>query len=155
MHLYGIACACGFESLANYVARNAELETVKKLFQVREPRLLTLSSYHNLVSYLTERDYEWHRLLATHQLPFDPDCRCDALLVEGFREKVMQNLRTPYLQTNEIYSKVLRDLPDQIVDRMSPVCGNMPSHVKAFIKAMASNRDVSYAQLTNEKWYVQ
>ena len=80
LRLYAIACACGFEDQAKYVAKHAELLAVTRDFDAGNPRGLTLGSYHNLVSFLAERDYEWNRIFGEAELPQSYRCDCDPSL---------------------------------------------------------------------------
>jgi len=61
---YAIACACGLEDQAKFVARNSELLTVTRHFDIGDPKGVSLGSYHNLVSFPAERDNEWHQTSA-------------------------------------------------------------------------------------------
>ncbi|KAF9781656.1 hypothetical protein BJ322DRAFT_1077504 [Thelephora terrestris] len=69
LHLFSIACACGFEDQATYVARNAELMEFTRRFDPSNLKGLTFGAYGRLVSFLAERDSEWHRILRSTRYP--------------------------------------------------------------------------------------
>jgi len=108
LRLYGIACACGFEDRAKYVARNADLLTV-----IRRPRGValngvTVASYSRLITFLVERDNELRPVLEKGWKSFESYCTC----TEAARllyEDTKGELSTPYIQVEEVYLIALKD----------------------------------------------
>ena len=109
LRLYAIVCACGLEDQAKYVARNAELLTVTRRSDAADLRGLTVDPYHNLVSFLAQRDEDWRQDLAKVQTPNSRDCSCHKPHVEVLYSKIKKNLGVAYLSTEEIYLKALED----------------------------------------------
>jgi len=110
LHLYAIACACGFEDQAKYVARNADFHTV-----IRRPRGgtdtlngVTVASYRRLITFLVERDNALRPIFEEGWRSFESKCSC----LEGilyFYEETKEGLSTPYLQMEEVYFRALKD----------------------------------------------
>ena len=107
LRLYAIACAGGFEEQAKYVARHAKHQTVVRRSGVGDMKGLTLDSYHRLIVFLVERDDEWNRVIASARTPTLTSCTCPRRHM--LYQLVKENLSTPYLQTDEIYSRALQD----------------------------------------------
>lgn len=75
LRLYAIACACGFEELATYVARNAELLAVTRRYDISDLKGITFGAYHRLISFLADRDNNWHQTL---EVAVAPSCSSSA-----------------------------------------------------------------------------
>ena len=155
LRLYAIACTHGLEDQAKYVAKNAKLLTVTKQFNTGNPRGVTLNSYHNLVSFLAERDDEWYRALGWAYLPGGRYCKCDQSLRERFYNKIKENLRTPYLQTEEIYFEALEDQSQSREGCVSGDCMAAGPEIKGFIRRVVAEREHVCDRLMREKQYVQ
>ena len=63
LHLYAIACKCGLDDQAKYVARNAELLVVTERSPNDDLNGLTIASYHRLISFLVKRNDELKPIL--------------------------------------------------------------------------------------------
>ena len=154
LHLYAIACACGLEGQAKYVARNAEFPKITGRSDAGDLRGLTVGSYHNLVSFLAQRDSEWNQALHETQTP--GGCRCNQPWKDFLYHKIKQNLKTTHLQTGEIYLKALEDRaqsrqPGCAADN----CSVLGSEIKEFIERVVKRREDLYDKLMCEKRYVQ
>jgi len=154
LHLYAIACACGFEDQAEYVARNAELLTITKRSGAGDLKGLTVGSYHNLVSFLAERDAKWHQALGNTRFAQDPCC-CD--MQRDLYRAIKENLGRPYLQTEEVYLKALEDRSrcDQQAHHKTHNCSAVDSDIKAFVQRMVNVRETLYDNLMGKRKYVQ
>ena len=143
LRLYAIACACGFEDQAKYVARHAERLAVTRHFDAGNSRGLTLSSYHNLVSFLAERDDEWYRILGKAELPGSYHCNCDSSLKATLYRAIKGNLKMVHLQTEEIYFKALESLLylPRLTCRQAHGCVFRPSEIKEYIEKRIKERE--------------
>jgi hypothetical protein len=104
LHLYAIACRCGLDDQAKYVARNAELLVVIK----RTPddlSGLTMASYHRLITFLVERDSELKPALERRWTSFISYC---LELRENIYEKTKETLEKPCIRTEEVYLMALK-----------------------------------------------
>ena len=155
LRLYDIACACGLEDQAKYVARNSELLKVARRLDVEDIGWVSLGSYHNLVSFLAERDNEWHQTLSETSPDFD-DCRCNAQLKGELYTKIKETLKRPYLQTEQLYIKALEDRLQygQLLCCEAEKCSTAYSGMKAFIDCMVLEREKMYDNLMDGKQYV-
>jgi hypothetical protein len=106
MHLYAIACKCGFDDQAKYVARNAESLTVIRRSPDDDLNGLTVSSYRRLVSFLVERDNELNLILEKGWTSFDSYCTC-VKPWEDVYGKTKETLKKPYIRTEEVYHMAL------------------------------------------------
>ena len=106
LRLYAIACSCGLEDQAKYVARNAELVTVMRRADAGDLRGLTVASYHNLVSFLTRRDNQWHQALNRIRVPGGLSCRCYSQN-DTLYDNIKANLKVVRFSTEEVYLKAL------------------------------------------------
>ena len=143
LRLYAIACACGFEDQAKYVAEHAELLAVTRDFDAGNPRGLTLGSYHNLVSFLAERDDKWNRIFGEAELPESYRCDCDPSLKVTLYSKIKENLKMVHLQTEEIYFKALESLLylPRLTYRQVHGCVFRPSEIKEYIEKRIKERE--------------
>ena len=140
------------------MARNPELLTVTRRFDVGDSMLVTRrGSYHNLVSFLAERDDEWHKTLANASIsPAFCDCRCKAQLKEHLNNKTKENLKRPYLQAEQVYLKALEDRGEsQLVCDSFPGCSMARREIKVFIERMVQERETLCDHHMREKRYVQ
>ena len=157
LRLYAIACTHGLEDQAKYVARNAKLLTVTKQFDAGDPRGVTLGSYHNLVSFLVERDDEWYKALDQAYLPAGGRfCKCDELLREKFYNKIKQNLKGSYLQAEKAYFEALEDQSRSSREGCaSGDCLTSGPQMKSFIEGVVREKESVCDKLMREKQYVQ
>lgn len=109
LHLYAIACACGLDSQAKYLARHAEHLKVARRFDAGNLTGLKAESYVRLVSFLAVRDYEWYQILGKDLTSFGVCCPCNEGLKEEFYNEIRENLKIWHLQAEEIYFKALED----------------------------------------------
>jgi len=158
LRLYAIACTCGLEEQARFVARNSELLTVTRLFDVDDPKGVSLGSYHNLVSFLAERDNEWLQTLSKAPISLDPEgCRCGAQAKEELYNKIKENLKRPYLQTEQVYLKALEDRSryGRLMCSAGEKCSTVDSGMRAFVERMVMERESLCDRFMYEKQYVQ
>ena len=153
LRLYAIACACGLEDQAKHVARSAELLMVTGHTDAGDLRGLTVGSYHNLVSFLAQRDSEWHQLLSKARIPTDSPCECGTSWKVGLYNGIKTDLKGPYLQREEIYLKALQDRLRQL-RCMTKSCSTGDSEIRAFIEQMVKKREDLCDKLMYEKQYV-
>ena len=102
LRLYAIACACGSDDQAKYVARNAELLAVVRHAQDDGMNGLTLTSYHRLMNFLVERDNEFHPIL-------ERDWKSLLATNVGSYQRTWTELSKPYIQMGEVYLTALED----------------------------------------------
>jgi len=154
LYLYAIACACGLEDQAGYVASNAELTTITKRSGAGDLKGLTVGSYHNLVSFLADRDTEWHQALRNSQFTQEPYC-CS--MQRDLYRGIKDNLERPYLQTEEIYLKALEDRSrcNQQAHHEMHNCSAVDSEIKAFTQRMVNWREDLCNNLMRKKKYAQ
>jgi len=158
LHLYAIACACGFEDQAKYVARNAEHLAVTGRSHAGNLEGLTVASYHRLVSFLAERDNEWNQIIDNAPIPPDYPCNCHTQSKAGFYNKIKENLKRPSLQIEEVYLKALEhrsQLRQPACGGMVTPCGMVDSEVKGFINRMAKERESLCDKLMSDKQYTR
>lgn len=155
LHLYAIACSCGFEDQAKHVARSAELLTVTK--HTSDLKGFTVGSYHNLVSFLTNRDNEWHKILRDLDPKITCYCSCGRNLVIALYSKIAENLKRPYLRAEEIYLKALeaRSLSRQPGCLRYDECAFAAAEIRRFVEQMVRERDELCDELMRDKRYVQ
>ena len=153
LRLYAIACACGLEDQAKHVARSAELLMVTGHTDAGDLRGLTVGSYHNLVSFLVQRDNQWHQLLSQTRIPADSSCECDTSWKAGLYNGIKADLKGPYLQKEEIYLKALQDRLRQLRCKTRS-CSTGDSEIRAFIEQMVKKREELCDKLMYEKQYV-
>ena len=151
LRLYAIACACGFEDWAKYVARNAESPAVTGRSDTRNLEGLTIPSYHRLVSFLAQRDKEWREtLVKTSRIDCDCDWRTPPPIGIG------GDMGWPCLQTEVYY---LRALERQSQFRQLPCkkaqCPKSDSGIKAFIERVVEERESLCNKLMRDTQYVQ
>ena len=155
LHLFSIACACGLEDQATYVARNAELLGVTRRFDSSNMRGLTIDAYGRLVSFLAERDNEWRRILCGVEIPYHLYCTdCD----EGnkrvaFYDKIKEILHRPYLQTEEVYLKALEYRAGCGSRCTSSLSSFGQSEIKDFVERMVKERGEVHDKFQPTKWY--
>ena len=154
LRLYAIACACGLEDQAKHVARSAELLTVTGHADAGDLRGLTVGSYHNLVSFLAQRDSEWHQLLSEARIPADPSCDCNTSWKMGLYNGIKTDLKGPYLRREEIYLKALQDrLRFRQPKCMSKSCSTGDPEIRTFVERMVKEREDLCDKLMCEKKY--
>ena len=142
LHLYAIACACGFDDEAKYVARHAEHLTVVRSSDAGDLKGLTVESYIHLISFLTERDNMWYQILSTDLTLFGIHCPCDEGHKEVFYGEIKENLKLWHLQMEEIYDKALED-PRRLQSQCGTVqnCVFTASKIMVFIKGRMEERE--------------
>ena len=154
LRLFSIACVCGFEDQATYVASNAELLKVTRHPNPGGLEELTLGAYSRLVSFLAERDNEWHRILRHAEIPFHDYCNdCDEQSRARLYDSIKEDLSRPYLQAEEIYLKALEyrsDFQSKCSSKQGPF-GH--SEIKNFIQKMIKERERVCDRFKPEKWY--
>ena len=153
LRLFAIACVCGFEDQATYVARNAELLTVTRHPNPGGLEVLTFGAYSRLISFLAERDNEWHQILRHAGTPSHDYCNdCDEQSKARLYDKIKEDLSRPYLQAEEIYFKALEyrsDCQSKCSSRLGPF-GH--SEIKNFVQGMVKERERVCDKFQPEKW---
>ena len=112
---------------------------------------LTVGSYHNLVSFVTKRDTQWHQALNDHPPPY-----CCAIQSNLYK-KIRKTLQKPYLQVDEVYLKALEDRSrcDQRTYHETNDCSAVDSEIKAFILRMRNEMENLCDNLARKKQYVR
>ena len=149
LHLYAIACACKLEDQAKYVARNAELLAVMRSANAGDLRGLTVGSYHNLISFLTQRDNEWNQILSRMKTLDNYHCRCYKPNVEMLYSKIRENLKAARFSTDEVYLKALEDRSRSgQVGCTESGCAVADAGIKAFVERVTKEREKLCNRLT-------
>ena len=149
LHLYAIACACELEDQAKYVARNTELSAVMRSADAGDLRGLTVGSYHNLISFLTRRDNEWHQTLNQVQTHVTYRCRCSGQIVETLYKKIREDLKAAHFLVEEVYSKALEDRSRSgQVGCTESGCVVTDAGIKAFVERVVKERETLCNRLT-------
>jgi len=144
LHLYAIACACGFDDQAKYVARHADHLTVAQRSDPDNLKGLTVESYLRLVSFLAERDNEWCQTLNKDLTSFGVCCPCDEGRKEMFYNEIKGDLKVWHFQAAEIYFNALED-----PHRLRLECGAATncvfaaSEIKSFIERRIKERETA------------
>jgi hypothetical protein len=141
LHLYAIACKCGLDDQAKYVARNAEFLTVTERSPDDDLNGLATASYHRLISFLVKRDNELHPILEQGWKSFSSCCDC-LKTNEKLYEKTKEELRKPDIQMEEVFHVALRDRARYY----AKVCPNNPctlvaGEIRKFIGQMFEERE--------------
>jgi len=143
LHLYAIACACGFDDQAKYVARHAEHLTVAQRSDPDNFKGLTVEFYLRLVSFLAERDNEWFQILSKDLTSFGVCCPCDEGRKEAFYNGIKGNLKVWHLQAAEIYFNALEDPYRLRLDCSAAAnCVFAASEIKSFIERRIREREM-------------
>ena len=108
LRLYAIACGCGLDDQAKYVARNADLPTVFVRDEPDNLNGLTLTSYRRLIAYLFKRDNELYPILERHWASFNSYCDCMKAQANLYA-RTKRELEKPYVQMEEVYLVALKD----------------------------------------------
>jgi hypothetical protein len=149
LHLFSIACTCGFEDQATYVARNAELKEFTRRFDPSNLKGLTFGAYGRLVSFLAERDSEWHRILRSARYPSVRYCSCES---DTLCDNVKQVLHCPYLQAEEVYLTALEHRSDSTLG-CAGSCRLSYSKIKEFVEEMMKKKVKVNDKFQPAKWY--
>ena len=159
LHLYAIACACGFEDQAKYVTRNAGHPAVAGRSHAGDLEGLTVASYHRLLSFLAERDSEWNRILARVAIQPEYPCKCSGQMMEGLYNKIKENLKWSSLQIEEVYLRALeyrsRLRQPACIPTAPTQCMMVDSEVKGFVDRMAKERESLCDKLMRHEEYVR
>ena len=155
LRLYTIAWVCGFEDEVAYVARNAEQLTVTRRSCISDLKGLTLDAYYRLVSFLADRDNEWHRPLENIWIP-----KCYGLyesqMVESLYRDIEKILRRPYLRADEVYLIALEGRSRCEKAGCSWYeCPFIDREIKKFIEKRIKEREALYNKLQPAKWYCE
>ena len=151
LRLFAIACTCGLEYQAKYVARNAELTMITRRFDPKDPKGVTLDSYHNLVSFLIERDIEWRQTLSSAPTPYNSWCSCKAALKENLYNKIKQGVKGPCIQTGEAYLMALEKRSrDHELGCVRSDCSVGDWEIKRFVERVAKEGEELCDRLMRE-----
>ena len=152
LHLFSIACTCGFEDLATYVARNAELLAVTRRFGSGAPKGLTFDAYGRLLSFLAERDNEWQRVLRKVMTPWSFGCGCcNKSVMEQLYGDIKKDLHRYCLQTKEIYINALERRRESGCEVDGCPLENWG--LKKLIEEFFKERERVYNKFQPVKWY--
>lgn len=142
LHLYAIACGCGLNDQARYVARNAEFLSVIRRPRDGDPRGLTVTSYRRLITFLVERDNELDPILERGWKSFISSCDC---LTDGngLYDKTKRKLKMPHIQMEEVYLRAMKDRA-RYYKEVCPKskCIAMASEIQGFLKRMFKEREI-------------
>ena len=157
LRLYAIACACGVEDWAKYVARNAENLAVTRRSNAGSLEGLTIASYHRLISFLAERDNEWNDTVSKVSMSLIFACSCDKRFATNLCNKIKENLKWPTVRTEDVY---LRALEERIRLRhpgctTAKECSMSEEGIKAFIEHLVAHRENLCDQFIGDTQYVQ
>ena len=142
LRLYAIACSCGLVDQAKHVARNAELVTVMRRADAGDLRGLTVASYHNLVSFLTRRDNQWHQVLSRVRVPDEIGCNCSEPHIDTLYNHIKENLKVARFSTDEVYLKASEDRSrTRQLGCEAENCSVGDSEIKAFIERAVRERE--------------
>jgi hypothetical protein len=141
LRLYTIACGCGLDDQAKYVARNAELPAVIEYPSDDDLNGLTAASYRRLISFLIKRDNELHSILEQGWTSFNSYCDC-LKKTEKLYEKTKEKLRKPCIQMEEVYIMAL----EERAGHFSRACVNLKCtlgapDIREFIVRMLRERE--------------
>ena len=144
LRLYAIACACGIDDEAKYVARHADLPTVINATQDQCLDTLTSALYHRLISFLFARDAELQPILEEGWKSFDSYCRCTLVTRTGqyLYKLTKEELKKPYSQTERVYLLALEDRSnyyDRACDGSE--CSIMAAEIERFLEGMFQERE--------------
>jgi len=141
LQLYAIACACGLDDHARFVARNADSMMVIKRSQGDDLNGLTLASYRRLITFLVERDNELRPILEEGWTSFESLCDC-LEGHEGLYKHTKEKLRMPYIQMEEVYLGALEDRSHYYSKACSEEkCAVVAAEIKRFLKRMFKERE--------------
>jgi hypothetical protein len=158
LRFYAIACTCGFEDVATYVARNAELLTVTSHLNSSDLKGLTLGSYSRLVSFLAKRDNKWYETLEAASVPWCGgycSSASDSEKSQSFYNNIKKHLRRPYVQTEEVYLKALEERPQMESNCRHDKCSIGNLKIKEFIQRRIEERDKICDRFQPTKWYYE
>ena len=144
LRLYSIACSCGLDEVAKFVARHADLSTVVKTTQNDCLDILTSALYHRLISFLFARDNELHPILEEGWNLLYSSCGCT--LVNGNDEDLYKRTKTelkaPYTRIEEVYLVALEERADYFDKACdSNECSIMAPEIKRFLERMFQERE--------------
>ena len=141
LRLYSIACACGLDDQAKYVARNTEFLTVIRSSPDNDLKGLTVASYRRLITFLVERDNELHPILERGWGSFNTCCDCLKKREVPLYKNTKKELWTPYTQLEEVYFRALEDRSCYYQKAcLASRCGIMPHQIKEFLGEMFMER---------------
>ena len=142
LRLYGIACACGSEDQAKYVAKHADLLTV-----IRRPRDVvlngvTVASYSRLITFLVERDNELGQVLVEGWASIKSHCSCLDSRHEWLYKRTEEKLGRPYIQMGEVSLTAVEDrLIHYQKECPEPKCAVVAQRTGGFVKRMFAERE--------------
>lgn len=154
--LYAIACRCGLEDQATYVARNAELATVTKNSDSSDPKGLTLGAYRRLVSFLVERDSQWDKIIRGTIVPGCDSRVCSQTTPpQPLYDTIKKRLLRPHVHTEEAYLKALEDRSryGKSGCNYHNMCPFESTKIKEFICTVVKGREKACDRLQPDKWY--
>ena len=156
LRLYTLACACGFEDQATYVARNAELLTITRRPEPGDLSTLTFEAYRRLVSFLVDRDNRWNQTFGSARAPYCPYCNSQSGSPESLYNDIKKLLQRPCLQSEEVYLKALefrsRYGTSGCIDGKCSF-GNLK--IKEFIDGWIGKREKVCDEFQPAKWYCE
>ena len=143
LRLYAIACACGLDDQAKYVARNAGLLEVVRISQGGNLRGLGVEKYCRLIAFLVERDNELPPILEKGWESFYSSCNCRKEGVE-FYKTAKEKLKLPHAQVEEVYISALEERRGSACARCrweSGACVLLTPNIREFLERMFKKRD--------------
>jgi len=156
LHLYAIACACGLEDQAKYIARNSELVTVTGYPDPGNLDGLTIASYHRLVSFLARRDNEWREILGNASIPhYQGPCNCDSKLRKELYGKVRESLKELSFRSEKVYLETLKKRLKSQSTCGQWSCVTDDLAIRGFIEKMVKEREELCNKLMCDNQYVK
>jgi hypothetical protein len=140
LRLYALACTCGCDNQAKYVAKSAELLTVVRRSKGDDLNGVTVASYRRLITFLVERDNELDPLLEQGWMSLNSRCKCFQEYGWCYK-KTREKLKTPYIQMEEVYSTALEERRRYHQKIGDPECAVTTSEINAFFGQMFRERE--------------
>jgi len=144
LRLYAIACACGFEDEAKYVARNADTLTVARPQGDFALDGVPAATYSRLIAFLVQRDSELRPIFEEGWRSFKSQCLClrRRSAGEGLYGKTEIKLAMQYVQMEEVYLSALEDRSFYDGGGCSGTdCAVSTGGINKFLKGMFAERE--------------
>ena len=144
LRLYAIACVCGIDDQAKYVARTADLLTVVGTTENEGLALLTSTFHHRLITFLFARDNELLPILEESWTSFTSCCKCTPGDYHGedVYERTKEKLKMSDIRMEEVYLAALEDRSTYYRKACSSnKCSVMATEIKRFLERMFQERE--------------
>jgi len=145
LRLYGIACSCGLEDQAKYVAKHADTLAVVSRLPDDTLNGVTAASHRRLVVFLVQRDNELRPILEDLWRSFE-SCKC----IQEYKwlyEATKKKLNAPYIQMEEVYLRALEDRSFFRREACSKsrwsTCAIEAGEIEGFLKRIFAEREMA------------